>query len=646
MENAQKDSQEIPPHLEQKKLIEFLESLHRIFKIGIYYPAGHKVLDQAAEHFQKNISGVADLNRSVRIEVKGESLIVEGHQIGMLSNTLTEFKKIIMDLGIGSIEIDRAILLPELLQFVRCLLLGRSQLQGIKQFTQAEITNLPSSVQILQKEFLIDESAILLDAIDEDSGHGLNTVFQILAEQGLDRGKIEQCKKFLNNLTEIYSCKPINIKGLPTVTWNDVRGLLVKVVTKAYNPSGNGAGELVQTELNTISAIFKGLQKELKDTESQETINLLVSVFGGGSFNKKKPVEVKKKVKEVRPAEKAPVQSIEQLQSFVDYNTVHRKALEKINQIDRREEMSILLQLLQWNQEPQVEGRIRQSLRDILTTQLNEREVVTLIQGVMHLATVMESDRFADIVHFLATVLHNGQNLSSQQFLLILCQKVSSAIRTLLWPLIVNDLLAAGRTADQKVFSGLAGIAADLSAGEMKERWRDLEKMDCFQEKRIAADIFDPALKNTFPLFSFLLDTTLKRQIGARILNNLAASPPDWLIEAVAPLLQLSNYQHMKFLQIYLLVAHQGQFSANTLVAAGTLIVHHLPEISEEQMGQPWVVKTIQATPEVQVEETRPLLQRITEEKRMFIVPKWPNDCRRAAAAALKQLKRRPLAVG
>jgi len=30
----------------------------------------------------------------------------------------------------------------------------------------------------------------------------------------------------------------------------------------------------------------------------------------------------------------------------------------------------------------------------------------------------------------------------------------------------------------------------------------------------------------------------------------------------------------------------------------------------------------------------------------MFIVPKWPNDCRRAAAAALKQLKRRPLAVG
>jgi len=35
-------------------------------------------------------------------------------------------------LGVGAIEIDRVILLPELLQFVRSLLFGRSQLQGIK----------------------------------------------------------------------------------------------------------------------------------------------------------------------------------------------------------------------------------------------------------------------------------------------------------------------------------------------------------------------------------------------------------------------------------------------------------------------------------------------------------------------------------
>ena len=143
MHKYQQENQEIPPHLEQNKLIGFLESLHRIFKIGIYYPAGHKVLDQAAEQFQRNISEIADTKRSVRIELQSEALLVEGQEILRPTSALHEFKKLILDLGIGAIEIDRAILLQELLQFVRSLLLGRSQLMGIKQFTQAEIANLP-----------------------------------------------------------------------------------------------------------------------------------------------------------------------------------------------------------------------------------------------------------------------------------------------------------------------------------------------------------------------------------------------------------------------------------------------------------------------------------------------------------------------
>jgi hypothetical protein len=49
MDSPITDIQQIPPHLDQKKLIGFLESLQRICKIGTYYPAGHAVLDQAAE---------------------------------------------------------------------------------------------------------------------------------------------------------------------------------------------------------------------------------------------------------------------------------------------------------------------------------------------------------------------------------------------------------------------------------------------------------------------------------------------------------------------------------------------------------------------------------------------------------------------
>jgi hypothetical protein len=643
MIKSQTDYQEIPPRFEQKKLIEFLESLHRIVKIGIYYPAGHKVLDNAAEQFQRNISGIADMNRSVHLELQGETLSVEGYEISTMTHALYEFRNIMLELGIGAIEIDRVILLPELLQFVRSLLLGRSQLKGIKEFTKAEIVNLPPSVRIIQKEFLIDKNASPTGDDGEDAEQGLNNIFQILAEQGLARDKIEQCKKFLNDLSRRFSGQPLNVKGLPAVKWSDVQGLIVKVVSNTYLHSDDSGEVFAQTELNILSSIFHGLGKAVKDKESQETINLLVSVFGGSTFKKQDLHDGANKLKKLRPADHIPIATVDQIQSFVKDNFIPRKTLEKITQIDHREELTILLQLLQFKQSPAVESKIRQNLRDILTTPLNVREIEILTMGTRHLAACTDVNLFYDTMQFLSTLLRNAKNLSSQQFLAAVCQKISLEAQSLLWPILVNEILASGRSVDPRAFAELLRIAAGPAGSEMKERWPELEALDCFQEKKIAPDIFDPKLKNGFPLYAFLLETTLKRQIGARILSCLAENPPDWLIEAVAPLIQLSLPQHSKFLQIYLLVAQQNNLTVNLRVAAGTLTVQHLPEISEQQMNEAWVVRTIQATPNMQIEETRKLLERIIGEKRLYIIPKWPNTCRRSAAVALGQLKRRPL---
>ena len=57
----------------------------------------------------------------------------------------------------------------------------------------------------------------------------------------------------------------------------------------------------------------------------------------------------------------------------------------------------------------------------------------------------------------------------------------------------------------------------------------------------------------------------------------------------------------------------------------------------------PWVLKTIQAMPEMQVEQTRTVLNQIITEKRVMLMPKWPSACRKAANEAMTRLKRRPL---
>jgi hypothetical protein len=644
MDTTAADIQAVPPHPDQKILIEFLESLHRIFKIGTYYPAGNPVLDKAVAHFRRNLVGIADTKRSVRVDLQGETLFVEDIEILAESNAVREFKQLLLDLGIGTLEIDRTIPLPELLQLVRSLLLGRAQLQGSKHFARADLADVPSAVRIRQKEFLVDENSILLDESDEDAAHGLNAVFQVLAEQGLDRKQIEQCRNFLNSLSERFAGRPINIKGLPVVSWQEVRSLLVKVITRAYQLSDDPGVTFAENDLDALSAIFVGLEQEAWDKEAKESINLLVSIFGRTAFGKKRGLEdATDKPRGMRPADDTPVMSVEQLESFIKDNFVHGKILEKMTRVDRREELSILLQLLQFKQGPAAEGRIRQNLRDILTTRLKAEEVEILTRGLTHLLSCQDAARFHDAIHFIAVLLRGAENLSSQQFLVMILRQIPPAMQSLIWPIVVNEVLAVGRAVDQGHFDELTAIAGRLSAGEMRALWPELETMDTFQAKKMATDIFDPAAKKSYLLFSFLLETSMKKQIGARVLDSLRANPPDWLIEAVAPLLQLAIPQHLKFLRTYLLVAQQNVFTVAMRVAAGNFVVHHLPDISEQQRTEAWVAKTILATPEMQVAETRPLLERIIEEKHMVVIPKWPSACRKAAAEALKHLKRKPL---
>ncbi len=627
------------PHLSQKKLVEFLESLHRIFKIGIYYPAGHTVLDQAAEQFQRNLTTVADSKRSVIIEARGDAIFVEQIAIEKTTRAVEEFRRLLADLGIWTMEIDHGIPLAELLQLVRGLLLGRSQLQGKKDFTIGELQDLPSSVKIRQKEFMIDEASIIVGGGDDDEGHGLNSVFEILAEQGFERPQIEQCKRFLNNLADSFSGRTLDLRGLPAVTWGDVRKLLVKVVTSAYRRK-DGSTIVVQNDLNALSSIFAGLERQAVDRETKETISLLISVFG--RFSPVQPQQAA--ASPVRLQEAVPVMSVAQLQEFVSKNYVHASILERISLGDRCEELSILLQLLQGRPAEATIDRIRQNLRSVLATGLSDRELELVANGLAALLDSGATDNFETALALVTVMLRSPSAPSSLQFLERLHRKINPARQEAAWTVIVNELLMVGRTDSADAFDRLAAVAASLPDEGMHERWQRLEEMDVFQSKKMAAEIFDPADRQSYRLFSFLLNTSMKKAISARILDGFRLHPPDWMMEAVAPLLQPLIPNHMKFLQGYLLLARKsGGVPSSMLAMAGNLVVQHLPEVTDEQKGEPWVIRTIQAMPDMQVEQTRSVLNHIVTEKRVMLMPRWPSACRKAASEAMARLKRQPM---
>ena len=182
MNEPRQPADKVTPPRPQKVLVEFIEALHRIIKIGTYYPQGHAALDRAAHLFQHSLQKLTEETTSAGIELKGATLVVENQEITTNHPALTEIMTIFRDLGIGRVEIDRAVTLKDLLQMIKTLLQHRSQLQGIKQFTKARLVDLPATVRVFQQEFLVEETAY--QVASNDSEADLDAVFLALEETG------------------------------------------------------------------------------------------------------------------------------------------------------------------------------------------------------------------------------------------------------------------------------------------------------------------------------------------------------------------------------------------------------------------------------------------------------------------------------
>lgn len=644
MKGPSRSAEEASPRPPQKTLVEFVETLHRIFKIGTYYPEGHAVLDRAAHLFQQNLQKITEAKRSAGIEMMGTALLVEGEEISATSPAVAELTKLLRDLGIGRIEIERVVPLTDLLHFTRALQLYRAQLLGVKQFTQVKITDLPSTIRIIQHEFLVDESAILGESLNTEGGEDLDSVFHLLEDQGLDRQKIAQCRELIHTLARRFENHPMKLKGMPAIRWHDVRKLMVRVVTGV--DFGERTGGVSPNDLSALSAIFNGLRQELDDHASRDTIDHLVTAFNRGHSPRTQQTteeEVNRK-RGLRTRGRGTDMTISEIQSFVHDRRPEPSLLKKMAQ-SRYDELAVLLQLLHFPQGGEAGEGIRRSLREILAAPLAPRMIDLLIKGVVHLTEAgTESGHLRQVVDFISLQLRSSTTGSSLPFLVMLCRQLKPAGIEFLWPTLINELLTVGRQAEQqRLFSELSTIAAGIPGKAMRDRLPELDGIDCIKKRKIAQDIFAPELKKAYPIYAVLMGTSLRLPIASRVLDNLKAAPPDWLIEAVSPLLELAQPHHMQFLYSYLNGAQQQRYSASLLVMAGKLVVERLPILDEPARKEAWVAVTIQATAKIQVEGTRELLEQILAEKKLIIVPKWPSPCRQAAEQTLKILKRNPL---
>ncbi len=622
-------------------LVDFIEAFSRMFKIGIYYPVGHAVLNQSANNCIKQLRDISPFLASVKIEVVRHGLLVETREISDTAASVKELHKFLQNLGIKSIEFQRTIPHEQFLSFIKSLLAWRRQLESAQNFINFNVCDLPNSIKIEQQEFLVDETFIEKGGGVADFQQNLEELYLSLAEQGLNKQQVDQCKDLLEKLARPQGGKKTEIVGFQNASWHDVQTLLYNIITGAYSQDEGRFQDVATHDINAITSIFESLESSLTDKKSKEAIELLISHLTGS--RKEQSEKPKKTVRTQKPryqaAQVGKMISVEELKDFIFENNISLKVLEKITSVDRSEQMSIIFQLLVPQQAGQLEDILKQRLKLILSTRLTSRERKVFVSGIKYLADGEDVETFRRLFAWSLSVLRDSRELNSFDFIVEIWSEISSGVHIVLWPLVVNELLVVGLGEEKGNWLEVTKIASRMHPDAMRSLRFELEELEVFQDENVAPLIFCPSGKHTYRFFAILLETSLGTVIGEKVLEALQKEPQDTFFEAVGPLVDLAVPSHLQFLSSYLINAHFKEPPLALKMAAGEIVLEFLQNLSEDQKNLPWLSKTIASTSDLYVKGMKTMLGRIVKEKKMGVVPAWPKSCRKVAEGSLRALR-------
>lgn len=623
-------------------LNEFISSLQRLFKIGIYYPKGHAILDKATNRFMVLLGALAGDNPAVILQDHGNTLMLEGVDIDPSHPFVQELKSMLSTLGITAITIAREITMDELHVFVRKMLSFKAEIIAAKQFARIEVDQFPHSIDVKLKEFLAREDGSISDDSSGRATENIASFIESLASYGLKEDEINQCKELLDALPSRLSESDIDLSILPHASWDDVAHLLAKAVS--FDKKGDDdirKRVTTHTNINALASILRNLEKETKDKKSQESINLIVSIIRRPLSDADMEIAEDEDVGG-RIFPDTPSMTVDQIQEFTAKNRLHPRILQSIPETPEEDEtLSILMQLAQHDQTLHTQIRMQQVFREILSAKLSKTKWEILSSGLHTIARQGKKARVSSTVKLLVEPLRKSKHENSLQLFFLTTQFCAANESRTLWPYVVNEILVNGSNVDQQSYQYLCQFAANLSTEEMLAALPQLQMLESFQDNTIAPDIFTSVPRRCYPFFAFLYKTDIAPFIGERVLGGLRRNPPDWLSKAVVPLLDLSQQEHKVFLYSYLRQTALKSLPAALKAVAAKIIAASLPQLPEAKREEAWVQHTINALAQLQTSETRALLNQIAREKKLLFIPEWPTECRKAAEQALRANTRR-----
>ncbi len=282
--------------IDPQAVADLMGALERVMRIGVYYPSGHIMCDQAAAHFLRALERTLGKSPSLRFGLAGGRLHVQDVPLDEDLRGVAGFREILTLLGISAVVIDSNVTAVELHDFVTRLLAYRNQVKGAHRFQQVKVEGLPASIAVEHLEFTARDADPDVDGDGSDGNHTgdrgnptLEALLTALARRGLGPDELERCRRLLEAIPGYLKENRLETAAMPQVSWQDVEKLLVRAVQSASEPAPAAAGHGGpprsggNVNLDALTAIFKKLGERAEAENPRHAIDLLLSLSHRGA---------------------------------------------------------------------------------------------------------------------------------------------------------------------------------------------------------------------------------------------------------------------------------------------------------------------------------------------------------------------------
>ncbi len=620
-------------------------ALDRLLSIGSYYTPEHaryqEVAAEAHSAIRKNLMG----ERPLVIECTLEGFWV--HEI-FVENDLRETRRVfelMSGLNIALLEISPAVATSDLHEAVAILKRHQVQNAGKKNYEEIEIEGLPDTITTTSQSLHVKTQ-------DRTSGPGgtrprtASADHYVIPDANLvptpDGQKLE--RQFLSIISGIMSNgDPTQLEDLagdaqrdevvsdwvPDSAVQSIKEIMIAMKQTNSDPMimehliGHAQAALELTaDPMLVELIFERLRKET-GVKSEKSKSLLE--------NRPKPKNTKK----------SPIKytmTPDQMNEIIDELTGIANSPEDLLAPSSADCLGICAQILYSAPTEHMILGIGTSISRILSAE----SLTTAAAMAAIIQTGSRETIDGSLPLFLGPLRGFHSSLLGPVWLNVWKALEETGHKKLAWPHLVNDLLLGIEWNNPGEKLALYETLSRINVGDGEEMLSRLEELQALKRKKLSPEIFHAPAPLLYPVHLVLLGSTMAQHHGPKLFERLFHQRAQQLSNLLITI--MGEYRQANKL-IYQAILDQGvtgkiqpklQDMGSRLLAA---TIRNLKPVNREDL---WVTEAISWLGQLDPKRAKPILKRILGEKKLFLFPVWPAECRQAAKKALADLREPP----